>query len=66
MLTLGVFYCRICKHSVITENIGAFSASVLSCLPPSSHCYVCILYEYATNHHGELLDICKFFTLSTF
>ena len=66
ILTLGIFYCRIYKYFVITENIGAFSASVLSCLPPPSHCYVCILYEYATNHHGELLDICKFSTLSTF
>ena len=56
-----IFYCRIHKLSVITEDLGAFSTTVLSGLSPPFHCYVCVLFEYATNHHGQLLDIRKFF-----
>ena len=53
------FYCRIYKLSIITEDMGAFSAAVLSGLSASFHCFVRILFEYATNHYGQLLDIRK-------
>ena len=39
--------------------MGASSSAVLSGLSLSSNCYVRVLYEYAANHHGQLLDIRK-------
>ena len=56
-----LFYCRIYKHSVITEDMGTFSSVVLPCLSSPSYCYVHFLYEYAANCHGQLLDIRKIF-----
>ena len=41
--------------------MGAFSSVVLSCLSPSSHCDVRVLYEHAAEDHGQLLDIRKIF-----